>query len=107
MTLSRWLVLVVALAACSRGAGIGELCENPDECAGGLSCGIKSVKGAGYDDSSSDLRHTCVQACSTDDDCGNKHMYCPRLGVCMRQCRQDSDCTAFSYCHDHHYCAAD
>ena len=54
----------------------------------------------------SSVGDVCTMACKSTDDCRVElgDSICNKDGLCVRECRQDADCPAFTYCIDHSYC---
>jgi hypothetical protein len=99
----RWLALALfalaTVSACSKARNLGTHCRNSDDC-GSLTCGweAKAPK-------DSAIGQVCTMTCKTSEDCVADFGDSTCLeGLCVRECRQDADCPAQTYCIRHAYC---
>jgi hypothetical protein len=95
------VVAVLGLGGCGKARSLGKHCHNSDDC-GWLSCGWEVNKAAKL----SDVGDVCTMACKSSEDCKEElgDSYCNEHGLCVRECRQDADCPANTYCINHNHC---
>ncbi|MBX3161271.1 MAG: hypothetical protein KF773_35240 [Deltaproteobacteria bacterium] len=94
------VALTLAAVGCGKARNLGKQCNNSDDC-GSLTCGWELKK----EGVPSEIVSVCTMACKSNDDCKVElgDSQCTE-GVCVRECRQDADCPAQTYCINRHHC---